>query len=76
MIAKIFGLPILGITTTSRKGYNKDLGKYFLRVEANHHMQGSSYLISQVATLEAWKILEALNEIVHFNKETNLFQRH
>ncbi len=30
MIAKIFGLPILGIKVASRKGYGKDLGKYFL----------------------------------------------
>jgi hypothetical protein len=38
MIAKIFGLPIFGITIASREGYNKDLGKYFLGPEVNHYM--------------------------------------
>ncbi len=66
MIAKIFGLPILEIKVASREGYSKDLGKYFLGVEANHYVQGLGYIISKAVTSEAWKRLEALNEICTF----------
>ncbi len=72
MIAKMFGLPILGIKITSRKRYSKDLGKYFLGAKANHYVQGLGYVISKALTLkaqnmlEARKRLEALGEIWTF----------
>ncbi len=66
MIAKIFGLPILGIKVASREGYNKDLGKNLLGVEANHYVQGLGYVISKAVTSEARKRLEALSEIFMF----------
>ncbi len=65
-IAKIFGLPILGIKTASREGYNKDLGKYFLGAKVDHYVRGSSYVISKVVTSEAQKKLKALSEICTF----------
>ncbi len=66
MIAKIFGLPILGIKIASREGYNKDLVKNFLGIEANHYVQGLGYIISKAVISEAWKRLEALSEIFIF----------
>jgi hypothetical protein len=38
MIAKIFGLPILGIKVANRKGYSKDFGKYLLGEKTNHYV--------------------------------------
>jgi len=46
MIAKIFGLAILGTTTISRERYNMDFGKYYLGMEVNHYVPNSSYFIS------------------------------
>jgi hypothetical protein len=37
MIAKVFGLSTPG-TTTSREGYNTNLGEYFLGAKANQYV--------------------------------------